>query len=473
MKKPRKTFYHSTTSRREFLQLVGAGAAVMGMGAAGHTKLFKDADEMLDSPVATRKLPFWIKEVDTPTCEIDWDIMQRSSMHENMFVSFPKYGDMAEFEHRMKESMQKKMEGAINNVPGYSVRDQALSAAAEWGFWNQYVPWTGIPLSKTPEENGYPRWEGPPEENSRMIRVAARYFGASDVGFLQVDEKVKKLIFTHMQIDPSSTDHFTGGRPILFEDAEKAYATPEKVVIPNKDLWAMVFEMPQSLIGNLMGEYGNFGNNAAMAYANTYMFTFRMHDFIHALGYDHMGGCGMEVAPTAALGVLSGLGELGRTMRLVSPKHGNCIRSTVVLLTDLPLAVTKPINAGIWKFCQTCKRCAEACPSGCVSNLDEPSWDIKGPWNNPGVKGYYSDDPKCFPFFTYGCSLCHSVCPYNKMDQATLHEVVKATISGAPVFNGAMRTLDEVFDYGHQMDPTKFWEMEDLPLYGLDPSRSS
>lgn len=472
MSKPRKTFYHSTTTRRDFLKLVGAGAAALG--TAGYTRTFKDADEMLSAPVAERNLPIWIKEVDKPTCEIDWDIIQRASMHDNMFVSFPKYGDMAELEKNMMAEMQKKMEGAINNTPGYSVRDQALNSAAEWGFWNQYVPWIGIPLSKTPEENGYPRWEGTPEENSRMVRVAARYFGASDAGFIKVDDKVKKLIFTHMQIDPASTDHFSGGRPIEFEDVEKAYATPDKVVIPNKDLWAMVFEMPQSMIGNQTGQNGNYGHNAEMAYANTYMFTFRMHDFIHALGYDHMGGCGMEVAPTTALGVLAGLGELGRTMRLVTPKHGNCIRSTVVLLTDLPLAETKPIDAGIWNFCQTCKRCAESCPTGCVSMADEPSWDVKGPWNNPGVKGYYSDDPKCFPFSTAtGCSLCHSVCPYNKMDKATLHEIVKATISKAPLFNGTIRTLDEVFDYGAQMDPAKFWEMEDLPLYGLDPSRTS
>jgi len=230
----RKTRYPSTTSRRDFLRLAGVGAATLG--APAFIKTFRDADEMLSSPLAERKLPFWVREVDEPTIEIDWDRIERADMRRNLFVSSPKYLDMQEFQQTMMAAQQRKLEGAINNTPGLTVRDQALDAV-RWGFMNMFVPWTGSPLQPTPEERGYPRWEGTPEENARMIRVAARYFGASDVGFLKVDERVKKLIFTH-QMTSLDGDISAGGREIVFEDVPETYETDEKVVIPNIDLWS-------------------------------------------------------------------------------------------------------------------------------------------------------------------------------------------------------------------------------------------
>ena len=57
------------------MKLVGMGA----FASAGGTLMkgpLKDLDEMMASPVAERKLPFWVKEVDEPTVQIDWDNME-------------------------------------------------------------------------------------------------------------------------------------------------------------------------------------------------------------------------------------------------------------------------------------------------------------------------------------------------------------------------------------------------------------
>ena len=46
----------------------------------------------------------------------------------------------------------------------------------------------------TPEELGVPKWQGTPEENTRMLRAAMRFLGASEVGMSEMDAHHKKLI---------------------------------------------------------------------------------------------------------------------------------------------------------------------------------------------------------------------------------------------------------------------------------------
>ncbi|MFP3854602.1 MAG: reductive dehalogenase, partial [Anaerolineales bacterium] len=327
------------------------------------------------------------------------------------------------------------------------------------------VTFLGNPTTKTPEEQGIPKWEGTPEENARMIRVAARWFGASEAGFVKVTEKTKKLFWASK-----------GGKEYVFEDVDAPDETESKKVFPNKDLWAIVYTVPQSMIlTQRASQFGGFGTPVGNAYAKCVFIESRMVDFIHALGYQHMGGGTTGIGPSPAWGVMAGLGELSRTNRLVSPKYGNAIRTNLVMITDLPLAESKPIDAGIWKFCHTCKKCGELCPSNAICMDDEPSWETASACNTYGVKAFHDDGVKCFEqLMGHGCTICHAVCPYNKMDEAVVHDLVKMTISKAPVFNGVIRNLDDAFGYGYQPNGEDFWQMEqdEFPLYGLDPSRS-
>ena len=73
------------------------------------------------------------------------------------------------------------------------------------------------------------------------------------------------------------------------------------------------------------------------------------------------------------MAISAGLGELGRTNRLINPIFGGNVRIDG-FLTDLPLAPDKPIDFGLQEFCKRCKKCAEACPSGSVSQADEQFW---------------------------------------------------------------------------------------------------
>jgi len=61
------------------------------------------------------------------------------------------------------------------------------------------------------------------------------------------------------------------------------------------------------------------------------------------------------------LGVLAGLGWIGRNNLLVNPGLGSQIR-LVSILTDMPLKTDKPLK----KDCRDCRICIEICPCGAI-----------------------------------------------------------------------------------------------------------
>ena len=67
--------YHSTVSRRDFLKALGLGGAGATLATAApilSTPSFRDLDEVMASPEAGLNRPSWVKEVDKPTVEIEW-----------------------------------------------------------------------------------------------------------------------------------------------------------------------------------------------------------------------------------------------------------------------------------------------------------------------------------------------------------------------------------------------------------------
>ena len=221
-----------------------------------------------------------------------------------------------------------------------------------------------------PDELHVPRWNGSPEENARLVRAAIRHFGADQVGFVELNERTRKLIYSHDALD---------GKAIIFEDVDEAYETEKRRVIPNKAQWVIVFsvQMSEEQIKLMIESSPTPLASAAtgLAYARARNILERLQNFLHLLGYQGLMGTwynGLGIAP--ALGVMAGLGELGRTNRIISPVYGP-LQRVFKVITDLPLAPTKPIDAGIMEFCRTCKKCAEACPSGALSMEPEPSWE--------------------------------------------------------------------------------------------------
>lgn len=470
------TKYHSTVGRRDFMKMLGMGAA----GAAtlgGATKAFADLDEMMDSPYAERNLPWWVKEVDEPTIEIDWDNMEVfPGVHKTLFnpMSWP---DPKEWEKIRDQNIITTTEKVQNNEPGYSLRDRALADANCWGWGtNTKVDpsWTGPDVMATdkwehptmfyePKDFGVPVYQGTPEENSRMLRVAGRVLGAVDMGFVKLNDRTKKLLYGN----------------IRFENVERGYdAKDGTFVLPDKDLWVICAVIPQSL---WMAQYTDrmswaAANTAAYSRANIY--SNRINVFLRGLGYQYYGGNTGSVGRSVPFGIMSGMGEYGRAGILVSPQWGTNFRTVMLTVTDLPLAETRPIDAGIVEFCKTCKKCAEMCPSGAIPMADEPWWGGEKPWQAKGYKGWYQDAQKCYSYMLGGdpdCSRCQAVCPFTKFDEAVMHDLVRMSIAKAPMLNDTIRKLDDVFGYGDEPSSSKSpWDVDpmDIPLFGLDKSRS-
>jgi reductive dehalogenase len=178
---------------------------------------------------------------------------------------------------------------------------------------------------------------------------------------------------------------------------------------------------------------------------------------------------GLGIAP--AFGILAGLGELSRLNRMISPEYGP-LQRIFRIVTDLPLVPTKPIDAGIMRFCRTCKRCAEACPVSCLSKNTDPAWEVQGPWNSPGHRAYFENSPRCRSFWsisTVGCAKCFAVCPYSRKDLSVMHRLVAATVAKTPLFNGFFTKMHQVLGYEDQRDIEGWWDL-DIPPYGNRPS---
>ena len=453
-------------NRRDFLRLVGlggAGVAVTGIAARPLAKplaanpSFK-AKKFTD-PAGRPNRPWWVKTVDEPTTEIDWDVMQRYNERTGTvrgpgFAGYVGEARADELSDIGDAYLQNSLE---NNVPGYTLKDMALDASQEARLGMSYL---GPQGAKTPEEWGVPKWSGTPEEAARIVRAAFRHNGAATVGFVELNENNRKLIYSH---DPD-------GKEMIFTDDEEPSETEEARYIPNKAKWMIVYTVQMSEETLKRAPTVLASQTTALAYKRGRQIQASMQEFMRGLGYMGLGESSTNaLAISPAFGVLAGLGEMSRLNRLITPEFGPMVR-VFKLLTDLPLAVDKPIDAGIMEFCKSCKKCAEACGGEALS-FEDPTWEVRGGWNNPGHKAFFEDATKCRTWQKTdtgtNCGICFAVCPFAKKDKAWIHEWVKASTSVAPVLDGFFRSMDDAFGYGVMKDNEEWWSL-DLPEYGTD-----
>ncbi|MBI5712626.1 MAG: twin-arginine translocation signal domain-containing protein [Chloroflexi bacterium] len=189
-------------SRREFLQLAGVGGVTMATGAA-QPALQANTRHALDA-AGRASHPWWVRTVDKPTVEFNWEQIKRFDSRSTVRSGFAKYVGEERVEYLSKVAAENEKRRLRENVSGYTLKDLALRGAVQIQLEEARVSlsFLGPQRALTPEERGVSKWSGSLEESARVVRAAMRHFGAAKVGFIELNDNTRKLIYSH---DPDRT----------------------------------------------------------------------------------------------------------------------------------------------------------------------------------------------------------------------------------------------------------------------------
>jgi reductive dehalogenase len=461
--------FHSTVSRRDFIKgigLVGAGAAA----TAGAIPVFHDMDEVVSSPQSGWKRPWWVSEVDEPTCEIDWSQVQRIDNSTGQpltnpmlvqgylrgYVTQPGGGvtsqsqEVVDFMKSFKATTKTYINEKYPEWSGDTLRDLTLydtSVALQFGPLSQPYNPTGFRSIPTPEARGVPKWSATPEENMRMLRTVGRLVGLRNVICIELDDKTLKFFFSKSR----------RGKDVVFDDVDDYLENDTSTIYPNSCKWMiqMISQEPNQLMSRSPAGPGIASHKFGASRGQTGRAV--LQEFLHGLGYKGLDFPAID-NPLAMMG---GVGEKGRMpFPILSPEYG-VAAAIYHIITDLPLAPAKPIDAGLARFCLSCKICSDMCPWDAIPKGEpswEPDWTPPINYTAPGFKGWRLNTNTC----NY-CTGCQGVCPFNALDYASAHTLVRATAATTPIFNSFFANMERFFGYGLK-NPETWWDMEHRTL---------
>ena len=202
-----------------------------------------------------------------------------------------------------------------------------------------------------------------------------------------------------------------------------------------------------------------------VAYSASGFIACLLADYIRRLGFPARAHHAMNyqvVVPPILL--WAGLGEMSRMSECVlHPFLGPRFKAAIIT-TDLPLLPDKPIDFGLQDFCMKCKKCAQKCPSGALS--DGPRIMHNGYERWPG------DVKKCTSMRIgnqkgASCGTCMTVCPWNK-PSTPLHRAAGTLLRHSSLARSLAPWLDDLLGYGKPDYAKKWWcDLEDVAGDGI------
>jgi len=271
-------------------------------------------------------------------------------------------------------------------------------------------------------------------EATRVIKSAARLFGASLVGVCGLD------------------------RRWLYSNSYHTLKRESKPVeIGNEYRYAIV--MAHEMDYEAMKQAPNNIAEAAAStvYSRMAGVVAQLAQYIRGLGYKAIP-MGNDTANSVPLAIDAGLGELSRMGLLITPgSYGPRVRLNKIF-TDMPLMPDSPIEFGVWDFCKKCEKCARFCPSQAIVS-GPPTEEIHNISNIKGLLRWPVDGEKCFTSFALNgtaCGTCIRVCPFNKTP-GLLHEWVRWGVKNTRWLDSLFVKADDLLGYGKRAQVDEFW----------------
>lgn len=355
--------------------------------------------------------------------------------------------------------------GEARERPGYSPWEHALnrasSRATQLSLFNVHKPNPSAATTAlmaamgrgqrqsrpaAPSGNGHHADVSDAVAVTRNVKKAARYFGADLVGVCRLDRRwVYSNSYEGRTFEDSAASGETSG-------ASRPQDIPEEfqyAVVMGFDMdYEMMRRYPSYIADSVTGM-----GYSRMAIANAHLAA-----FIRGLGFKTIDCSINDVALSVPLALLAGLGDLGRNGLLVTPELGPRLRLSKVL-TDMPMEPDAPVDFGVTEFCQSCRKCADLCPSQAISSgqrTTEPqstsnaAGEMKWPVHAEKCRMYWSRMKK-------SCCNCIACCPYSKPD-TLFHRTVRRLTDHARWADRLYIRADSLFGYGRPVKAQDFWE---------------
>lgn len=289
-----------------------------------------------------------------------------------------------------------------------------------------------------------------PEQMSQHIKDCAYFLRADEVG---IGKMPPYAYYTHKA--PSQEN-------MLKDDLSNSVPITERLP------YVIVVMIDQHL-ETMLASTGYDGISAAQSmrsYHTTGVISVILASYIRSLGYNarahHFTNYATVMPPVM---IAAGLGELSRTGDCaVHPRLG-FRHKVAAVTTDLPLVPDKPIDFGLLDFCSVCKKCADNCPSGAISQDRDPI-------EYNGYLRWNSDFQKCTEFRVTNaegssCGRCMKVCPWNSKEESWFHTAGTWIGSRGPNSSKLLKQIDDMFGYGDEQIEKYKWWIEWPERYGL------
>lgn len=272
-----------------------------------------------------------------------------------------------------------------------------------------------------------------PKQMTTFLKKIATFFGVDLIGIAPFDSK---WIYSQDRLD-------------------REYVIPETIkfaiiIAVEMDINAIntAPKMPSAIATGL--------GYSKMAFLRTLL-----SNFIKNLGHQAIPA-GNSLGLSVPLAIEAGLGGYGRHGLLITKQFGPRVRIAKIL-TDLPLVPDKPsykFAKSVETFCETCKTCAERCPSNSIPFDDKTSYKTYSISNNPGTRKWYIDVESCYMFWLENgcdCSRCISDCEYNHV-YTWPHKVANWIVMNLPFLNPIWPYIGKMLGYGGNKSAKKFWK---------------